>query len=657
MKKTKYLLVLTLALTTLLCLCACGRVGESGSVSAGQETDNSPALTETTENPGAARVSYLGPEGTYTEEAARSWFQNGEVFLPKETVNDAITDVLAGNADFAVIPQENTLGGAVVGYVDALIAAEDAFVVGEVVLPINQTLMGVPGATLADIKTVCSHAQGLTQSAAWRAEHLPDAAAEEMASTAAAASYVAERQDKTIAAVAAPGAARLYGLEVLAENVQITDANKTRFYVLSGHALEGESLTRAVFVATGEGKQISKVLTALDEAGLEMVTLHDRPEGSGLGVYHYVIEAEDVFGITDDQIDTVCALEGVRCAGRFRMENVSGAYLAEAAEGIPGWAADSPAMASIVAFVEALTDESSPDYLPPEERIVLFDSDGTLIGERYPTYSDQCMLLQRLLHDEAGKNAPAEDLAFAEALEAAIVNHEPLPSSPRSTAQMAAESFAGFTVEEYQAYVRDFLSQDVPGFEGMTYGGRFFVPMVRLVRYLAEHDFQVYICSGTERLFLRELIAGTLDEWIPPCRVIGSTFSLTATGQGDKADRDYTYAPEDEVLLAGDMIFKNLKMGKIISVVNEIGAPPVMVFGNSSGDFAMGQYALQHGGRAYMLLCDDIERDYGDMDEAGAFAEKCAALGFETVSMRDEFETIYAETVSKTRTEELEAAA
>ena len=95
MKKPKYLLVLTLALTALLCLCACGRVGESGSVSAGQETDSSAALPEITENPGAVYVSYLGPEGTYTEEAARSWFQNGEVFRPKETVNDAIADVLA----------------------------------------------------------------------------------------------------------------------------------------------------------------------------------------------------------------------------------------------------------------------------------------------------------------------------------------------------------------------------------------------------------------------------------------------------------------------------------------------------------------------------------------------------------------------------------
>jgi len=199
---------------------------------------------------GALRVSYLGPAGTYTEEAALYWFQEGAALNPRDTVGDAIADLLSGAADRAVIPQENTVGGAVVNYVDALIAAQDACVVGEVVLPISQTLMGVPGATLADIHTVCSHAQGLTQSARWRAEHLPGAEAVEMASTAAAASYVAETGDAGIAAIAAPGAAALYGLEVLAENVQITDANKTRFYVLARQPLEGEGLTRAVLVAT-----------------------------------------------------------------------------------------------------------------------------------------------------------------------------------------------------------------------------------------------------------------------------------------------------------------------------------------------------------------------------------------------------------------------
>ncbi len=321
------------------------------------------------------------------------------------------------------------------------------------------------------------------------------------------------------------------------------------------------------------------------------------------------------------------------------------------AETIEGWTADSPAMASIIEYVDAVTDETSKDYLPPEERVVLFDSDGTLIGERYPTYSDQCMLVQRLLHDDTAK-ANSEDAAFAAQLEKAYLNHAPLPDSPRSTAQMAAESFAGFTVEDYTAYVRDFMKQPVPGFVGMTYGERFFTPMTELVKYLDSHDFQVFICSGTERIFLREMIADTLGNCIPPYRVIGSTFSLTATGQGETADRSYTYAPDDQVLLEGNMIFKNLKMGKVTSIVNEIGMAPIMVFGNSSGDFAMAQYALQHGGKAYMLLCDDTTRDYGDEEVAAKFAAECANLGFETVSMRDDFETIYAEGVRKADTEE-----
>ncbi len=276
--------------------------------------------SQTDENnggPDTIQVSYLGPEGTYTEEAAKFWFQNGEAFLSKQTVNDAIADVLEGEADYAVIPQENTLGGAVVNYVDALIAAEDAYVVGEVVLPISQTLMGVPGASLEDIKTVCSHVQGLTQSAQWRSENLPDAVAKEMPSTAAAAGYVAEQQDKSIAAVAAPGAAGLYGLEILAENVQISDANKTRFYVLSDTMTENEDLTRAVFVANCEGSEIGGIIAAVNDAELEVVSLHDRPEGSRLGRYYYVIEVEDTAGITGEQISAVSAFDSVRFAGSF----------------------------------------------------------------------------------------------------------------------------------------------------------------------------------------------------------------------------------------------------------------------------------------------------------------------------------------------------
>lgn len=265
-----------------------------------------------------ATVSYLGPAGTYTEEAAMFFFPEAKAMMPKGTVDEAIADVMNGTADYAVIPQENTLGGAVTNYVDALIKQNDAYVIGEVILPISQTLMGVPGAKIEDIKTVCSHAQGIKQSETWRKEHLPDAVTEEKASTAAAAEYVSEQQDKSIAAIAAPGAAALYGLDVLAENVQITDANKTRFYVLSAKEPQGEEFPRAVFVATCKASRIDDIIVEIHDSGVELVTLHDRPEGSELGSYFYVIEVENEGGITQEQLDRISKFEEVRLVGKFR---------------------------------------------------------------------------------------------------------------------------------------------------------------------------------------------------------------------------------------------------------------------------------------------------------------------------------------------------
>ncbi len=334
----------------------------------------------------------------------------------------------------------------------------------------------------------------------------------------------------------------------------------------------------------------------------------------------------------------------------------SAAAMETTGETIPYWSASSPAMASIMDFVASVTDEASDSYLPPEKRIAVFDSDGTLYGELFPTYFDQCLLMHRLLHDDTYEGLP-EDVAYCQALEDHLLRGGEKPKSSKSSAQMCAEAFRGFTVEEYQAYIRDFMKQPAWGFENLTYEDGFYKPMTALVQYLAEHGFQVYIVSGAERLMLRELNRGILDAWITPSRVLGSVFSLTAPGQGDTAARDYTYAPEDRVILEGNMIFKNLKMNKVVSIVQEIGIPPVLAFGNSSGDLAMGEYTVQNGGKAYMLLCDDTVRDYGNLETAEKFRKQCEQLGFETVSMRDEFETIYGEDVIMTGTEALEPAA
>ena len=337
-------------------------------------------------------------------------------------------------------------------------------------------------------------------------------------------------------------------------------------------------------------------------------------------------------------------------------EEAETAKNAEPAEIIPFWSENSPTVQQILSLVSSMTEETSDAYLPEEDRIAVFDFDGTLFGERFPTYFDNCLFLHRVLDDETFQ-APADIKEYAQELRTALENGTEEPESPRSTAQMAAECFAGMTVEEYRAYVRDFMEIPAWGFENMTYGQGYFKPMTALVEYLAGRGFKIFVSSGSERAMVRELMSGTLDKWIPSERVIGSTFSLTATGQGDTSGRSYSFTPDDEVLMEGNLVTKNQKANKVFSIVDEIGKAPVLVFGNSSGDLSMAEYCLQHGGSAFMLLCDDLERDYGDLKTADKFKKTCQESGFHTVSMKEEFASIYGDEVKKTAEDENKAAA
>ena len=262
-------------------------------------------------------IAYLGPAGTYTEEATQLFFGDNDELLPQETVADALALVQDGTAAYAVVPQENTLGGPVTDYIDALLAAEDVRVVGEVVLPIRQTLMGLPGTDLSQVTRVLSHKQGLAQSAAWLDEHLGSAQREEKSSTAAAAQEVAEGNDPTVVAIAAPGAADLYGLEVLQQNVSQSEANKTRFYVVSRQANELTGYGCAAFVADIAAEELPGVLAEACADGTELVCVHDRPEGSALGTYRYVIELERESGFAEEELARLQGIESLEYLGSY----------------------------------------------------------------------------------------------------------------------------------------------------------------------------------------------------------------------------------------------------------------------------------------------------------------------------------------------------
>ena len=292
MKPFALILALTLACTG----CAGAPAATQDSPADDAQTTESAAQPQTTESSTAdddssqVRVSYLGPEGTYTQEACGVFFGGEGTYLPQQDVMASVQALVDGEVDYAVIPQENAIGGPIAEYLDEVVGREDVRVVGEVELPISQNLLAKPGTTLGDIKVVYSHKQGIAQGKAWLEEHLPNAQVEEVSSTAEGARMVSEAQDNTSAAIGAVAAAEVYGLEVVADNIQQSDTNKTRFYVLALGQPDHEASDRMAFVASGVVGDLAELLTSIEAQGLEVVAVHDRPRKTELGSYSYLIE-------------------------------------------------------------------------------------------------------------------------------------------------------------------------------------------------------------------------------------------------------------------------------------------------------------------------------------------------------------------------------
>ncbi|MDO4797178.1 MAG: prephenate dehydratase domain-containing protein [Coriobacteriales bacterium] len=240
-----------------------------------------------------ARVSYLGPEGTYTQEACQVFFGGQGTYEPQEDVAASVQALIDGNADYAVIPQENSIGGPIAEYLDEVVSHEDVCIVGEVDLPISQNLLAKPDAKLEDIKTVYSHKQGIAQGSAWLKEHLPNATVTEVSSTAKGARMASEAPGNDCAAIGSAAAADVYGLSVAADNIQMSDTNKTRFYVLSTGSPATEASDRMAFLASGSAADLAELLASVEAQGMQVLAVHDRPQKTELGNYTYVVECAD----------------------------------------------------------------------------------------------------------------------------------------------------------------------------------------------------------------------------------------------------------------------------------------------------------------------------------------------------------------------------
>ena len=180
------------------------------------------------------RYAYLGPQGTFTEMALRSWAPaDGAEHVPMGSVDAALAALRAGDVDAAMVPIENSVEGGVSATLDALANGEPLVVVGEVLVPITFVLAAPAGTPLASIRAVGTHPHAWAQVRGWMGEHLPDATYVPALSTAAGAAGLAAGDASYDAAVCAPVAAHDHGLAVLAEGIGDNASAVTRFVLVS----------------------------------------------------------------------------------------------------------------------------------------------------------------------------------------------------------------------------------------------------------------------------------------------------------------------------------------------------------------------------------------------------------------------------------------
>jgi len=306
---------------------------------------------------------------------------------------------------------------------------------------------------------------------------------------------------------------------------------------------------------------------------------------------------------------------------------------AVSAQTLPSWN-EGDAKARIVAFVQAVTDKKSRDFVAPAERIAVFDNDGTLWAEQ-PIYFQFAFALDRVKalapkHPEWKEKEPFASLIRGDVKGA-------LKGGEKSLLPILAATHAGITTDEYEKVVKDWLASAAhPKFK-QPYTALAYRPMIELLDYLRANGFKTFIVSGGGVEFIRAFAEQVYG--IPPEQVIGSAGKQKLEMRNGK--------PVIVKLPAVD--FVDDKEGKPLGIQKYIGRRPIAAFGNSDGDLQMLQYTMAGDGRRFALLVrhDDAEREFaydrqshiGRLDKAW---DEAKAKGWTVVSMKSDWKKIFS---------------
>lgn len=307
-----------------------------------------------------------------------------------------------------------------------------------------------------------------------------------------------------------------------------------------------------------------------------------------------------------------------------------GLAFAPAPAALPSWN-DGASKADITRFVEAVTTPG-PDFVPVEQRVAVFDNDGTLWVEQ-PIYTEVAFSLARAA--QLARTDPA--LAVRPAFQAAL-SGDPARLAAMSQSdllELVTATHSGLTTDAFTEAARAWLAASRHPRFGRPYTASVYQPMLELMDYLRAHDFAVYIVSGGDTDFMRTFAASTYKT--PPERVIGS-YNVTLLKESNGRfllERTPVMRPDD-------------KADKPSNIALHIGRRPIFAAGNSDGDLQMLQYSTSGGGRRLGVIVhhDDAVREYaydraskvGTLDKA---LDAAGPSGWTIISMKNDWRLVF----------------
>ena len=297
---------------------------------------------------------------------------------------------------------------------------------------------------------------------------------------------------------------------------------------------------------------------------------------------------------------------------------------------LPSWNDTAPKKA-IVAFVEKVTKEGSPDFIQPNERIATFDNDGTLWCEK-PMPIQLFFALDRVKelapqHPEWKDKEPFASLLKGD-VKAAMAGGE------HALLEIVMATHTGMTVGEFEKMVKDWIATAKHPTTKQPFTKMVYQPMIELLAYLRANGFKTFIVSGGGIEFMRPWTEGVYG--IPPEQVVGSS------GKTKYEMRD----GQPVLVKLPEINFIDDKEGKPVGINQHIGRKPILSAGNvfSGGDIAMLRYCQSHPGATLQLMVnhDDAVREFAYAEPDGASLKAAAANGWTVVNMKNDWKTVFA---------------